>query len=87
MITYTRKLSRVAVSKVPTQAKVSGNSAGSSIFSAYLTYEKNEDAHVAIQAVDGFAVDAEMAHLGFPNLSLSIISCESSFDVGTALGP
>merc|ERR1719359_688181 len=51
------KLSRVAVSKVPTQAKVAGNSHSTTIFSAYLTFEKNEEAHVAIQAVDGFTVD------------------------------
>eukprot|EP00449_Zooxanthella_nutricula_P026440 CAMPEP_0198525488 /NCGR_PEP_ID=MMETSP1462-20131121/23388_1 /TAXON_ID=1333877 /ORGANISM="Brandtodinium nutriculum, Strain RCC3387" /LENGTH=271 /DNA_ID=CAMNT_0044255241 /DNA_START=105 /DNA_END=917 /DNA_ORIENTATION=- len=56
------KLSRVTVSKVPMQA-TAGNS--QPLFSAYLTFDKAEDAHVAIQAVDGFAVDGNILRASF----------------------
>lgn len=51
------KLVRVTIGKVPTQVKVPGTSTTVPLYSAYLTFDKEDDAHVAIQAVDGFAVD------------------------------
>lgn len=59
------KLSRVTVSKAPTQAKFAGNSHGTPVYSAYLTFDKPDEAHVAIQAVDGFAVDGQMLRASF----------------------
>mmetsp|Transcript_47032 Transcript_47032/g.122403 ORF Transcript_47032/g.122403 Transcript_47032/m.122403 type:complete len:1119 (+) Transcript_47032:95-3451(+) len=62
------KLSRVIVSNVPMQAKLAGNNAANNatpLFSAYLTFENAEDAHVAIQAVDGFNVDGHVLRASF----------------------
>merc|ERR1712060_11484 len=53
------------VSKAPTQAKVPGKEQPEPIYSAYLTFERAEDAHVAIQAVDGFEVGGHILRASF----------------------
>jgi len=59
------KLLRVTVSKVPTQSKLPGSNQSVPVYSAYLSFEKPEDAYVAIQAVDGFAVDGHTLRANF----------------------
>jgi len=58
------KLTRVFVSKAPMQAKVASNGSPP-LYSAYLTFEKQDDAQTAIQAVDGFTVDGQVLRASF----------------------
>lgn len=60
------KLSRVTVSKVPMQAKMGGGSNNTSpVYSAYLTFERQEDAQIAIEAVDGYTMGNHMLRANF----------------------
>ncbi|CAE7242004.1 Cnot4 [Symbiodinium sp. CCMP2592] len=59
------KLLRVTVSKLPVQSKSHNGEKSIPVYSAYLTFEKPEEASVAIQAVDGFAVDGHTLRANF----------------------
>lgn len=59
------KLLRVTVSKFPMQSKTPGSATSVPIYSAYLTFEKPDDALSAIQAVDGFTVDGQTLRASF----------------------
>merc|ERR1712151_664615 len=59
------KILRATVSKVPTKQTMEGSNQSIQVYSAYLTFERADDAHVAIQAVDGFAVDGHILRASF----------------------